>query len=70
MDKTSDIVETVLAVYPNTQAICLFGSYGTAVEWSDSDVDIALLLSFYQKLNEERREILEAFRESKRAYAV
>jgi uncharacterized protein len=137
MDKTKDIVEAILAVYPDTQAIYLFGSYGTADEWPDSDVDMALLLppaaakeagslllgelhlalqsllkkeldllnlrqvstvmqkevvfsgrriycadeyataefemlvlSFYQKLNEERREILEAFRESKRAYAV
>ena len=137
MDKIEDIIEVVLAVYPNTQATYLFGSYGTADEWPDSDVDIALLLptaaakeagslllgelhlglqsllnkevdllnlrqvstvmqkevvfggrriycadeyataefemlvlSFYQKLNEERREILEAFRESKRAYAV
>jgi uncharacterized protein len=137
MDKTKAIVDTILAVYPHIQAIYLFGSYGTADEWPDSDVDIALLLSpaeakeagslllgelhlglqsllnkevdllnlrrvstvmqkevvfserrifcadeyataefemlvlsFYQKLNEERREILEAFRESKRAYAV
>jgi uncharacterized protein len=135
--RTKEIVDTVLAVYPDTQAIYLFGSYGTADEWPDSDVDIALLLppvaakeagslllgelhlalqsllnkevdllnlrqvstvmqkevvfggrrifcadeyataefemlvlSFYQKLNEERREILKAFRESKRAYAV
>ena len=44
MDKTNDIVDAVLAVYPDTQAIYLFGSYGTAVEWPDSDVDIALLL--------------------------
>ena len=29
-----------------------------------------LVLSYYQKLNEERREILEAFRRTGRAYAV
>lgn len=39
-----DIVGTILAVYPDTQAIYLFGSYGTENEWPDSDVDIALLL--------------------------
>jgi hypothetical protein len=44
MDKTKDIVEAVLRVYPHTQAIYLFGSYGTETEWPDSDVDMALLL--------------------------
>ena len=120
---------------PDTQAIYLFGSYGTENEWPDSDVDIALLLppeeakasrmlamsplcselgsllgkvvdlinlrevstvfqneiitadrriytgdaygadefemlalSFYQKLGEERREILEEFWRTGRAY--
>ncbi len=38
------ITETVLAHFPDTQAIYLFGSYGTENEWPDSDVDIALLL--------------------------
>jgi len=33
-----------LGHYPDTQAIYLFGSYGTEDEWPDSDVDIALLL--------------------------
>jgi uncharacterized protein len=131
------IIQTILASYPETQAIYLFGSYGTEDEWPDSDVDIALLLppaeakqanwqtlfplqmalegllkkevdlinlrqvstvfqkeivfaerrifcadeyaadefemlvlSFYQKLNEERREILDEFRRTGRAYAV
>lgn len=45
----SDLVEStirkiVLQHYPDVQAIYLFGSYGTADEWADSDVDIALLL--------------------------
>lgn len=38
------IVGTLLAAYPATQAVYLFGSYGTENEWPDSDVDIALLL--------------------------
>ncbi len=38
------IIRTVLEHYPNVQGIYLFGSYGTADEWPDSDVDIALLL--------------------------
>lgn len=55
------ITETVLAHFPNTQAIYLFGSYGTENEWPDSDVDIALLLppetakqTAYLALNETR----------------
>lgn len=38
------IVSIVLAHYPATQAIYLFGTYGTADERPDSDVDIAVLL--------------------------
>jgi predicted nucleotidyltransferase len=41
---TGNIVRTVLGHYCDTQAIYLFGSYGTEDEWPDSDVDIALLL--------------------------
>lgn len=41
---TGNIVGTVLGHYPDTEAIYLFGSYGTEDEWPDSDVDIALLL--------------------------
>ncbi len=44
MSAGSDVVRTVLIHYPDTQAIYLFGSYGTENEWPDSDVDIALLL--------------------------
>ena len=44
MTGTGNIVRTVLGHYPDTQAIYLFGSYGTEDEWPDSDVDIALLL--------------------------
>jgi len=131
------IVRTVLEHYPAAQAIYLFGTYSTADEWPDSDVDIALLLppeearrrpqlmltpchyaladalgkpvdllnvrevstvfqkeiiksgrrlyctdddavaefemltlSYYQKLNQERKAILKAFQETGRAYAV
>lgn len=38
------IAKTVLQYYPNVQGVYLFGSYMTADEWPDSDVDIALLL--------------------------
>jgi len=44
MNTITAIAETVLRHYPETQAIYLFGSYGTDEEWPDSDVDIALLL--------------------------
>ncbi len=47
MDRTSDIqsiITTVLAHYPATQAIYLFGSWGTTDEWPESDADIAVLL--------------------------
>ncbi len=44
MTAPGDIVRTVLGRYPDTQAIYLFGSFGTESEWPDSDVDIALLL--------------------------
>lgn len=133
----SAIIGIILNYYPDVQAIYLFGSYGTAEEWPDSDIDLALLLppqqasserplamsqcwsalaaslgrevdvvnarrvstvfqkeiiasgrllycadqyavdefemlvlSYYQKLNDERREIVNSFIESGRAYAV
>lgn len=37
------IIKTVLGFYPDTEAICLFGSYLTPDEHEESDVDIALL---------------------------
>jgi uncharacterized protein len=137
MNATDEIARIILEYYPAAQAIYLFGSYGTADEWPNSDVDIAVLLpfedarrqpqlmltpchhvlehslgrpvdllnarkvstvfqkeivesgrvlyggdgdallefemltlSFYQKLNEERKEILESFQATGRAYAV
>jgi predicted nucleotidyltransferase len=135
--KQSAIIRTIVEHYPEVQAIYLFGSYGTADQWPDSDIDLALLLppqqasserplamsqcwsdladslgrevdvvnirrvstvfqkeiiangrllycadqyavdefemlvlSYYQKLNDERREIVNSFIESGRAYAV
>ena len=44
MSERDEIIQTVLKHYPDTQAIYLFGSYGTGDEWTDSDMDIALLL--------------------------
>lgn len=38
------IINTILAHYPQTQAVYLFGSYQTTDERPDSDVDIAVLL--------------------------
>jgi predicted nucleotidyltransferase len=38
------IIDTVLRHFPGTQAIFLFGTFGTPDERPDSDVDIALLL--------------------------
>lgn len=131
------IKNIILNYFPNIQAIYLFGSYGTEDEWSNSDIDIALLLpheeakqisslylhpvhsnltsyfnkavdlinlrqvnvvlrkevimaeriiycgdkyavdefemltiSFYLKLNEERKAILEDFFQTKRAYDI
>lgn len=38
------IIQVVLEHYPDTQAVYIFGSYGTEQEWPESDADIALLL--------------------------
>jgi uncharacterized protein len=45
MTDTGPIIQTILDHHPCVQAIYLFGSYGTEHERTDSDVDIALLLS-------------------------
>ncbi|MBU0702038.1 nucleotidyltransferase domain-containing protein [bacterium] len=137
MNEYKAIIQTILAPYPDTQAIYSFGTHGTEQEWPESDVDIAVLLppkeakqvgsfamsklhvtleqllgkdvdlinlrqvstvfqkeitiqnrrffcadnyaadefemlvlSFYQKLNEERRQILDEFWQTGRAYKV
>ena len=44
MNETDKIITTVLKYYPDVQAVYLFGSYGTDEAWTDSDVDIAVLL--------------------------
>ena len=44
MNKNEEITRIILNHSPAAQAIYLYGSYGTAGEWPDSDVDIALLL--------------------------
>ncbi len=38
------IITTILKHFPDTQAVYLFGTYGTEYERPDSDIDIALLL--------------------------
>ncbi len=137
MKAVDAMIDTITCRHPGVQAIYLFGSWGTADEWPDSDVDIAMLLpadvakqqglpdligtqtalsfllhksidllnlrrtstvfqkeviaadrriftadigaaeefemlvlSFYQKLNEERREVLDDFWRTGRAYRV
>lgn len=42
--KYQDIIQCVLKHYPQTQAIYLFGSYGTPYERAASDVELAVLL--------------------------
>ena len=44
MNEYDVIVRSIVEHYPAAQAIYLFGTYGTADEWPDSDVDIAVLL--------------------------
>ncbi len=44
MKKYELIIDTILEHYPDTQAIYVYGTYGTADEWPDSDIDIAVLL--------------------------
>lgn len=42
------IISPILKNYPTTQAIYLFGSWGTEDEWANSDIDVALLLPVAQ----------------------
>lgn len=46
-----DLIKLCLNIFPELQAIYLFGSYDTEDEWPDSDVDIALLLPHQLTLN-------------------
>ena len=45
VNETDVIVRSILEHSPTAQAIYLLGTYGTADEWPDSDVDIAVLLA-------------------------
>lgn len=40
----AELVQTILAAYPATQAIYLFGSYATGAQHPGSDLDLAILL--------------------------
>ena len=42
--RKKQIITTILKHFPDTQAIYLFGTFGTEFERPDSDIDIALLL--------------------------
>lgn len=48
MTTNQAIISSVLKYYPATQAIYLFGSWGTEGEWINSDIDLALLLPVVQ----------------------
>ena len=43
-ERISTIIDTIMQFYPAAQAIYLFGSHDTEKEWTDSDIDIAILL--------------------------
>lgn len=47
-DRLQKLIPTVLQCYPDLQALYLFGSFDTEVEWESSDIDIALLLPHQQ----------------------
>ena len=51
MTTTDQIVDIILQHYPATQAIYLFGSYGTADELPNSDVDLAILQEHWLECN-------------------
>lgn len=48
MSQQSQLVQLILNTWPDTQAIYLFGSWGTEYERPQSDVDIAVLLPALQ----------------------
>jgi len=40
----TELIRRILDAHPNTQAIYLYGSWGTDDQWPTSDIDIAVLL--------------------------
>ena len=44
MCNTEQLIKLILKTWPDTQAIYLFGSWGTAYEQPGSDLDVAVLL--------------------------
>lgn len=44
MSRVEPLIQLILKAWPDTQAIYLFGSWGTEYERAESDVDIAILL--------------------------
>ena len=43
MKESQKIILPILKQYPKTQAIYMFGSYGTENQWPNSDLDVAIL---------------------------
>lgn len=41
---TTELIRRILDAHPNTQAIYLYGSWGTPEQWPTSDIDLAVLL--------------------------
>ena len=49
-----NITAPILSAHPNTQAIYLYGSWGTEYQHRDSDLDVAVLLPFGESRNTDR----------------
>ena len=41
---TTELIRRILDAHPHTQAVYLYGSWGTPEQWPTSDIDIAVLL--------------------------
>lgn len=59
MNKYQVIIEPLLKYYPETQAIYLFGSYGTGDEWTESDIDVAVLMPVRLAKRIKSKELIE-----------
>ena len=50
----SDVVRLILATYPATQAIYRYGTWATAAQRTDSDLDVAVLLPHGEAMRVDR----------------
>lgn len=58
VSSTEQLVKLILDAWSETQAIYLFGSWGTEYERPESDLDIAILLPLKQAKGAGSRKIL------------